>query len=276
MPPKPRDLSCLISEPMKLSCSNKTGSSMDTSSMTNVRVLSHRAAIAWLFLMRASIMRSGHRASLVPKKFMPAQLWTVVPPTLTAARPVGAVTATLPGWSFSISWTMYRNRKLLPVPAAPVMKRLSPLNARSAVARCSSVRQEAGITCGCKGCRSVGALSVRALFAAGGAAEEDEDTAAALPGAASQGEGCAPCGPLAPCGVAGRRCRPSPNLLQIERISAPNSSIFPCPMPGIALSACSVEGMVAAMATNALLLTTWKILRPFAVAVAVRHLFSSS
>ena len=74
----------------------------------------------------------------------PAQLWIVTPPTLLAAMPVGAVTATESSpWRRRSSWMTYRRRKDLPVPAAPLKKTFSPRIARSAAERCSAVRESA-------------------------------------------------------------------------------------------------------------------------------------
>mmetsp|Transcript_77024 Transcript_77024/g.217969 ORF Transcript_77024/g.217969 Transcript_77024/m.217969 type:complete len:284 (+) Transcript_77024:3-854(+) len=141
MPPKPCARSCRISRPTKSRSSKRSGSSMDTSSITSTRVFSQRVRVASTFRILLSMYRAGLCSSfnLSPIIPTPEKLWSVCPPMFTAASPVGAVTATAPGWLFSSSWMMNRSRKLFPVPAAPVMKRFSPRRARSAELRCSPV-----------------------------------------------------------------------------------------------------------------------------------------
>mmetsp|Transcript_95281 Transcript_95281/g.274459 ORF Transcript_95281/g.274459 Transcript_95281/m.274459 type:complete len:202 (-) Transcript_95281:940-1545(-) len=109
MPPKACRRSWRTSRPMNSSRSNKSGSSIDTSSMTSTSVSVQRAQVACCFRICATMTRSTQRSSLMrsaKKPPTPAQLWTVWPPTFTAAKPVGAVTAMRPGLRFSNSWMM--------------------------------------------------------------------------------------------------------------------------------------------------------------------------
>ena len=107
--------------------------------MTSTRALRHRAAALALFATFWT-MSSGRPCA----RPTPAQEWIVTPPTLLAAMPVGAVTATESSpWRRRSSWMTYRRRKDLPVPAAPLKKTFSPRIARSAAERCSIVRESA-------------------------------------------------------------------------------------------------------------------------------------
>mmetsp|Transcript_103188 Transcript_103188/g.259904 ORF Transcript_103188/g.259904 Transcript_103188/m.259904 type:complete len:279 (-) Transcript_103188:123-959(-) len=123
--------------------SKRLASSMETSSITSTVVWRHLAIAAGLFctLPRSRLGGPSPRPT-------PAKLWMVWPLMLAAAMPVEAVTATCPGYWLSSSCMMYLNRKLFPVPAAPVRKRLSPCSARSAAARCSAVSCSASMRTG--------------------------------------------------------------------------------------------------------------------------------
>mmetsp|Transcript_16876 Transcript_16876/g.33589 ORF Transcript_16876/g.33589 Transcript_16876/m.33589 type:complete len:254 (-) Transcript_16876:593-1354(-) len=78
--------------------------------------------------------------------------WSVLPPTLIAATPVGAHTATPVFWRRS-SWTRNRSRYDLPVPAGPVTNapRPSAPRIRSAARPCSAVRDSRAIGSGPRG-----------------------------------------------------------------------------------------------------------------------------
>ena len=119
---------------MASSASKRFESSIDTSSMMSTRALRHRALAAPL----ASTFSISLATPPLPRP-MPAHEWIVTPCTCDAAMPVGAVTATSPDIRASSCWIRKRNKKDLPVPAAPVRKALAPPSTRSAAMRCSSL-----------------------------------------------------------------------------------------------------------------------------------------
>mmetsp|Transcript_48497 Transcript_48497/g.110121 ORF Transcript_48497/g.110121 Transcript_48497/m.110121 type:complete len:292 (+) Transcript_48497:962-1837(+) len=133
-PPKDRAGWARTWRPQASSTPKSSESSMDTSSIMSTLAARHRAHAGPLARTLATTASGRPLASPTP-----AQLWIVTPPTLVAAMPVGAVTATAPSCPaarFLSSWITKRSRKDFPVPAAPLKKAEPPASTNSAAARC--------------------------------------------------------------------------------------------------------------------------------------------
>mmetsp|Transcript_1901 Transcript_1901/g.5546 ORF Transcript_1901/g.5546 Transcript_1901/m.5546 type:complete len:264 (-) Transcript_1901:1310-2101(-) len=123
----------LVQRATRSTLSNRSAEIMETSSMMSVPVALHRSrtsSLALSILIRAA-------TSLFPNR-MPAKLWMVHPPTLTAAIPVLAVICTTRSPAPFRCFTICSTRNDFPTPAFPVMKRFFPARAASMAFRCSS------------------------------------------------------------------------------------------------------------------------------------------
>lgn len=215
--------------PIASSASKRWESSMLTSSMSRACARLQRwHAVAFEVTLSTSL-------EMVPlPRPKPAHEWIVTPCTCDAAMPVGAVTATPPGCRASSCCMMYRNRKDLPVPAAPVRKQFSPPRTRSAAKRCSSFRAVRGmVTEGGAGSGFVGGWALAPPNAAGSLRFTLMDRIS----------GTAPMlDPDAGAGVA----------QTMRMISSPNFCIFAGPKPGTLRKSPRDCGLAATRASSSL------------------------